>query len=539
MLDLRPFDARCTIGRHLLAREDSRYTAAELLEDMDQHGIAEALVLDSLSRELHPGPGNDRALESANISPRLHAAWSALPTGAPDEQPDGVTLLAAMRAQKVGALYLLPTQYHFTLHDWCIDALLEPLAEARVPVIICYDAIEPGAPRQDQTDWEAVVNLCRRWPTLPVIITEWRIRRAQRLIYRALDACDNLHIELSGYYLHHGIEYITRNWGSRRLIFGSNWPVYPAGMTLAPVTRADISEADKRAIAGDNLRQLISWCAPVHPQVTPPPPTDPYVAIGLGAEVPADKRFTDCHGHLGGKSSHYHLPDADLTATVAQMDRQGVDKCCVFSFAGVVSDEVFGNDLVAEAIQRYPDRFIGFTLLNPHRGRAAMLAELERCDKLGFRGIKLIPHYQCYPETGPLIDVACEWAHAHRQLILNHHWGPADQLARLTAQYPDACFINGHYVPGYIELMKERDNLYICTCPLWDGPRATEQAVAAYGAEHLLFGSDLQDLPIAWGTGPILFARISEQDKALILGKNLQRLLEKYSLPAATQYSKG
>ena len=48
--------------------------------------------------------------------------------------------------------------------------------------------------------------LCRRWPALPVIVTENRIRRTRRLIYRALDACDNLHLELSGYYLHRGIE---------------------------------------------------------------------------------------------------------------------------------------------------------------------------------------------------------------------------------------------------------------------------------------------------------------------------------------------
>jgi len=532
MYDLQTFDARCTIGRHLTLREGGRSTAAELLEDMDRHGIAEALVLDSLARELHPEPGNARLLDAIGVSPRLHAAWVALPSGTRDEQPESETLLATMRAHKVGALFLLPTQYRFTLHDWCIDALLEPFAAERVPVFLCYDEVGPGAGRGDQTNWEAVVNLCRRWPTLPVVVSEWRVRRSQRLIYRALEACENLHIELSGYFLHHGIEYITRNWGSRRLIFGSNWPEFPAGMTLAPLTRAEISEADKRAIAGDNLRALLRWCAPVHPHVELPPPADPYVAIGLGADVPADKRFADCHGHLGGRSNHYHLPDTDLDATVAEMERQGIDRGCVFSFAGVGSDEVYGNDVVAEAIKRYPECFVGFTLLNPHRGRAAMLAELERCAALGFRGIKLIPYYQMYPEHGPLIDVACEWAHAHKQLILNHSWGSAEQMARLTAEYPNACFINGHYHDGFAEVAKQRDNLFICTCPLWGGPRATEHAVATYGADRLLFGSDLQDLPIAWGTGPILFADISEAEKGLILGGNLRRLLKQYSLPS-------
>ena len=131
-----------------------------------------------------PFTGNARILETVERSPRLHAAWAALPPGSPDEQLDGPQLLAAMRSNKVSALYLLPTQYRYTLSDWCLDALLEPLAAARVPVIVCFDEVGRGAPRTDQTDWNAVVALCRRWPRLPVIVTEWRIRRSQRLIYK-------------------------------------------------------------------------------------------------------------------------------------------------------------------------------------------------------------------------------------------------------------------------------------------------------------------------------------------------------------------
>ena len=153
---------------------------------------------------------------------------------------------------------------------------------------------------------------------------------------------------------------------------------------------------------------------------------------------------------------------------------------------------------------------------------------------MGMRGIKLIPHYQGYPEEGPNIEVACRWAHEHRQIILNHYWGPAAHLEQLMAKYPEACYIAGHMGYGYEALVKARENLFICTCPLWHGPRACEKAVAAYGADRLLFGSDLQDLPIAWGLGPILFGHISEADKAAMLGGNLQRLLQRYSAVQST-----
>jgi hypothetical protein len=240
-------------------------------------------------------------------------------------------------------------------------------------------------------------------------------------------------------------------------------------------------------------------------------------------------RFWDCHGHLGGRFCHYHVPNGSTAETVAEMDRLGIERACVFSFAGVGSDEAFGNDVVADAVARYPERFVGFTLLNPHRGREAMLRELERCARLGLRGIKLIPYYQVYPAEGPLIDVACQWAHERRQIILNHDWGSPAQIERLAATYPDACFIAGHTTTAYAEVMRRRDNLHVCSCPLL-AVRACESVVAAIGADRLLFGSDLQDLPIAWGLGPILFARLPEADKRLILGANLQRLLSRYSL---------
>ena len=73
------------------------------------------------------------------------------------------------------------------------------------------------------------------------------------------------------------------------------------------------------------------------------------------------------------------------------------------------------------------------------------------------------------------------------------------------------------------------DNLFICSCPfhLWG---QTERYVEMYGADRILFGSDLMDLPIAWGLGPILYARIPEADKRLILGENLRQLMDRYGV---------
>ena len=524
------FDACCMIGRHVRAGEGDPHTADDLLEDMDRLGIAESLVVDCLSRECHPMPGNRRVVERAAGRPRLHPAWAALPHAGDDEQPPPAELLRQMHEHRVGALMLYPAQYCFSLDDWCVDAFLEPFAEARVPVFINGNEAQSSA--WDAIDFSAVVALCKRLPDLPVIVSGRRFRRSQRMAYRALDACANLHIELSGWWLHRGIETITRRWGARRLIFGSHWPYYGQHMTLAMLTTAEIDDEDKRRIAGGNLRRLIAWCEPRHADYAPPPPADEFVAYGRSGRRPRDMTFADCHGHLGGRHDHYHIPQgADPGRVVADMDRLGVEKSCVFCFTGISSDETVGNDLVAEAVKRYPGRFVGFTMVNPHRGPAGMRRELERGHAMGLRGVKLIAFYQGYPEDGPNIEEACRWAHEHGEIVLNHNWGSPDRLELFLKAYPNACFVTGHATAAYADVMTRHRNLFVCSCPL-TGPRACEELVARIGADRLLFGSDLLDLPIAWGLGPILFSRLSPDQKRLILGENLRAILKTHGRSA-------
>ena len=526
----RFFDACAVVGRGIHRPADWPTSAGELLADMDHHGVAEALVVDCLARENHPADGNARILEICRNEPRLHPGWAALPTGPEDEQPPPGAFLEALRRYRVGAVYLYPRQYRFELSDWCVDHLLEPLASAGVPIFVNYDAHDdPGRFGWDRTDLNAVVSLCRRWPELPVIVSESRIRRSNRMLYRALDVCPNLRIELSGYWLYRGIEFITRRCGAERLLFGSNWPTMGYHTTVAGLTMAEIETDDKEMIAGGNLRRLVRWCAAIeHPEVCFPPPDDEFAEWGRTGRRPSGQRLLDCHGHLG-RASHYHIPDGELADVVRELDRMGVEKAIVFPFSGIFGgDEAFGNECVASAVRRFPDRFLGLTLVNPNRGRQEMMRELERGQEMDLRGVKLIHVYQGVPDEHPLVDLACQWAHEHRQIILNHNWGSPAQLERLVSTYPNACYLAGHTTTAFSGLMERYDNIYVCTVPL-HGPRDCEQVVARIGADRLVFGSDLLDLPVSWGLGPILFARISPAEKRSILRDNLKRILEQYS----------
>ena len=248
-------------------------------------------------------------------------------------------------------------------------------------------------------------------------------------------------------------------------------------------------------------------------------PFEGMVRLGLAVQ---GELVIDSHIHLGVLKD-YFVPQPEAGRIAACMDRYGIGLACASAFAGVGSDFVFGNDLVAEAVRAYPQRFFGYTILNANYPED-LIPELERGERIGLGGIKLITAYQGLPEETERFFPVYEWANARRKIILSHQWGAPSFLAQIAARYPDIAFLIGHLNLGYAEVMRRFDNVFTTTTFVpWPGAIAT--AVQRFGAEKILFGTDIPDLDPALNLGPLLTARISDEDKRLILGHTMQWLL--------------
>ena len=284
------------------------------------------------------------------------------------------------------------------------------------------------------------------------------------------------------------------------------------------------------AIAGGNLRRLLSWNAEAplrRPDVALPEPIDELHAIPRSLGTLRGQGFHSAHGHLG-RTNLQHVPDCEVADIIREMDRLGVEREILFTNGGLSSDEVYGNDMVIDAVQRYPDRLIGFVSVNVHRSPEAIRGEIERGFARGLKGIKLHPDFQGADPLGPNVELVCSIANERRTFIINHNWGGADRIISLCRRYPDACFMTGHTSEAAIPAVRVVPNLYIGTCPL-NGWGVTERFVAEAGADRLVFGSDLLWNPVGWGIGPVLYARINVPDKRKILGGNIRRLLNQYN----------
>ena len=89
----------------------------------------------------------------------------------------------------------------------------------------------------------------------------------------------------------------------------------------------------------------------------------------------------DSHNHIGKRKG------INFTAEemIEWLDKAGVDACVVTSQV-----ETINNDYVAEMQKKYPDRIIGYAVVNPWEWEAE--EELERCFRdLNLYGLKLNP----------------------------------------------------------------------------------------------------------------------------------------------------
>jgi predicted TIM-barrel fold metal-dependent hydrolase len=121
---------------------------------------------------------------------------------------------------------------------------------------------------------------------------------------------------------------------------------------------------------------------------------------------------------------------------VQDMDRAEVDKVCIMGYV-MMSWNSYKPDLVeyiASAIEKYPNRLLGFVTVDP-LGNLKAVEEIERAATLfGFRGVKLLPAYNCVAPNDRRIWPIYEKAQEMNLPVLVHT-GQASFPAGKTLEY--------------------------------------------------------------------------------------------------------
>jgi len=522
------WDVNCLVGRWPSA-DLAYHDLAGLLTRMDQLGIARALVGHTHSLTFDPTAGNatlvaQLAAASPEVRARLWPVWSVVPpvTG---EQGTLSELGAQLAQHSVRAVRLYPRDHNYSLGTLEAAELLAGLAA--LPVIALIDL--------EQTTWEELDRVAGAHPTLPIVACHVGYRGLRRLV-GVLARRPNLHLDLSFFSTHQGLEWLVERIGANQILFGTHAPVADGGGAVTRLKLSHLSAAQQAAIGAGNLQRLLGEApAELTMPASPHAAGHPAAQVLAGQAIGREWDVIDAHAHIG-PWYNFFIPDASPASMVPVMDRCGVRRTVVSATLAIGPDVLAGNADVAALVQAQPERFSGYAVFSPHQADSAENVA-HYLQQPGFVGIKIHPDTHAYSVNGPLYRPAWELAQRFHVPVLTHTFvnspvcDPLHFDAVATA-YPDVSILLGHSgVTGEghrraIQVAQKHPHLCLELCGSFTTGHWIKQMVAAVGAERVLYGSDFPFIELRYGLGRVVFAPLSRAELALVLGGNARRLLK-------------
>lgn len=233
--------------------------------------------------------------------------------------------------------------------------------------------------------------------------------------------------------------------------------------------------------------------------------------------------IVDAHAHVGKGIARTENSQFDIPAEwlINQMDKCNVSKAIIFP----VYHPIFkhGNEEVAQATKRYPDRFIGFAGIQMNCLKHGLEDIKYGLDILGLKGVGELKPMNLSPNILLPILQALE----ERRAVANFHTNVrlVDYIAK---RFPNLTVILAHMGennPLSITVAKERPNVFLDTSTV--NLNLILQAIRKVGAGKIVFGSDAPFIYPSAELKKISVLPIRDEEKRLILSENIIRLIEK------------
>lgn len=510
------FDCNCMLGPTNTGRERPFVGVNDLLAEMDRVGIEETLVHHSCAVQAHPEYGNQRLLDEIAGEPSLHPAWVLLPPG-PQELGSTDRLIENMRVAGVRAAFMYPNLHKYSFTPNTLGELPAALEAAGIPIFV-----NTGRTHWSQItiDWDGVIAICRSHPGLHVTLLH-EGGTTQRALFAQWPELPNLHLDTCYFQMPEPIAGVCNRFGAGSLLFGTNMPTTDPGGPIHTLWAADIDEATRAAVAGDNLRRMMGLA----PKGAGSMGTWPCGAAGF--------RVFDIHGHLG-RWETVHSPVGRPDEIVAAMDRIGIETIVVSDFVAIGPDFRDGNARTAAAVRQFPGRILGYGAYNPNYGDA-MAEEMRRClDEYGMVGLKVHCGQHDTRITDDRYRPAFAFANERGLPVLVHGNPPTEWLDSLLAEYPDMYFLLAHRGGRVIDegdtivaLASQRPNLIFDLTASACHRGYLAWLVGGIGPDQICYGSDFPLMDFSYQLGRVLGADISDDDKRKILCHNAARIFRR------------
>lgn len=252
---------------------------------------------------------------------------------------------------------------------------------------------------------------------------------------------------------------------------------------------------------------------------------------------------------------------------VEEMDEAGIDKTVILAVDGYLKyrsklDFKVYNDYVADIVENYSDKIIGFAGIDPRRGIEAIV-ELERCiEELGLKGVKFWTLTGFYPDSKEYYDFYRKVEEFNVPILAHTGLGPRYTYLKycqpiyidtVAVDFPNINFIMAHmgnpFTDQAFAVAAKNPNVYL-DISAWESVfkhvpgifvQMLQNARMTCGIEKILFGSDwplfthivsqsewvqgIKNLNVPEPLKQMGVQPFTEEEKKAILGNNAKKLL--------------
>lgn len=244
--------------------------------------------------------------------------------------------------------------------------------------------------------------------------------------------------------------------------------------------------------------------------------------------------------------AHVFFTDDSPETQIDFADRLGIQTLLISrpmapGSVGTPEEFIRCNNLVLDAVKKYPDRFIGQPTINPTYPKESM-EELKRCLDLGMVGLKLYNHVKLndplfYPVIEKFIDL--------KMMILMHvgigksrvefdsrepeNVTIPEYFVDVSERYPEAMFQLAHIGGGIdwlnaCKAVRHLPNVYIDAAGSNNAGHMLDFALEHVGEDRLFFACDNS---FYQGVGTVLSANLTDEQRKKIFFDNYNNILRK------------
>lgn len=330
----------------------------------------------------------------------------------------------------------------------------------------------------------------------------------------------------------------------------------------------------KGAFSTEEL-EAVGYCAEKLDRVKPDPDLSPLVDFHVHPKIPDLKFLSDLRkagiSHAVILATDTDPMDVDRPEIIErlrmsyvlseQSRRVPFAKYLEFIRSDLYSSTHVTNRDVADWVADYPETLIGFGSVNLSKSKEYITKTLDSIEKLGLKGIKLLPYSQFFnPAENENMDTLFAYCRRTGSPILSHSGcaaGPFElvELSQdsrpkfwepMAQKYPDVPIVLAHFgsysshYPGIwfdeaVEIMKKCQNMYadISAAPyLFDDEEKIQRIRDSIGFGRILFATDYPG-PLYYGislAGIVQHIKanplLAEEEKDAVLGQSAKKLLE-------------